>query len=187
MTTQTINPILADSIPDKSNSSLMIAAALEVLLAGMYPFSMYNEQALGMVRNFIRGFIFRDGDHYASYAEFCQRILMARHYAEKNAWYANSAGLVSWLDPENKQGFAGTAAWYATLQDKRSKQPLYLLELKAFPEAVLEMAEEPVAAIYTYWNNWFMEKQARDAAMLFRMVSLAMAFPGIRLPADCAD
>ena len=178
MTTATNNPVIADTIPDKENSALMITAALQVLLAGMYPFKSYDEQTTGLARQFIRGVVLRDGAHYANYAGFCQRILMARHYAEKNPWYSNPFGLVSWLDPENKQGFAGTAAWYATLQDKRSKQPLYLLELKAFPEAVLEMAEEPVPAIYNYWNNWFMEKQALDAALLFRLVSLAMALPG---------
>jgi hypothetical protein len=177
MNTATNNPVIEDAIPNKLNTSLMIAAALEVLLAGMYPFKICDEQTLAQARYFIRGFVFRNEHHYANYAEFCQRILMARHYAEKNSWYVHSCSLLCWLDPDNKKGFAGTAAWYATLQDKRSILPLHLLELKAFPEALLEMAEEPGSGIFRYWNNWFIERNATDAALMFRLVSLSMAYP----------
>jgi hypothetical protein len=101
---------------------------------------------------------------------------MTRRYIIQNPGYKFDFTVISWLDPENKFGFSGTAAWFATLQDKRKPDPVHLLELKAFPEALLELAEDPSADNFNYWNGWFSERKAWDQALILQLTAVQIAF-----------
>lgn len=167
---------LNDVIPDKKNIPLMIQAAWYLLVSGLFVFKNYNMATEKTAKAFIRSFIEAGADPYKAYLEFCQRIFMARHYIFQHSGYHFTSSILSWLDPDNKHGFAGTATWFNKLQEKRTIQPTYLLELKAFPEAMLELAEEPAKDNFHYWAEWFIEREARDQYLMLQMVGVKMVF-----------
>ncbi len=164
-----------DAIPDRDNISLMISTAWLVLQTGLFPVNR-NEQSESLAKSFIRGFIGNSSNAYPLFAEFCQRILMARHFLCMNPHYCFRDSMMGWLDPENKKGFAGTRPWFENLLDKRTKDAAHLLELKAFPEAILELAEERSADNFHYWNNWFHERQAWDQVLMLQLGAVQLAF-----------
>ena len=86
MTKETNHSDLADTIPNKSDSSIIIIAIQEILLAGIYPFSICLIIIPVLARNFIDGFMLHNG---AKYARFFMRIPLARENAEINSWYAH--------------------------------------------------------------------------------------------------
>lgn len=164
-----------DAIPDRSNVQLMVDTAWLVLKTGLFPVNR-DEQSQSLAKSFIRNYIGNSDNAYPLFAEFCQRILMARHYLKKNLSYCFPKSIIVWLDPENKYGFAGTKAWFLTLLDKRSKNTAHLLELKAFPEAILELAEDCSTDNFHYWNNWFQERQAWDIVLMLQLGAVQLAF-----------
>lgn len=176
METNTTQGKIQDAIPDKQNINLMVSTALLVMQTGLFPCCNNSPLARQLARVFIKGFITRSGEAYANYAEFCQRILMARRYRIQNPDFSFSFTIMAWLDPDARLGFAGTAPWFATLQDKRKQKPLHLLELKAFPEAMLELAEERSADNFHYWNSWFMERKAWDESLMLQLSGVQLAF-----------
>jgi hypothetical protein len=181
MDTNNQQSILNDVIPDKSNINRMVNTAWHVLSAGLFPAAVIDDAAGAMARAFIKSFINREGNPYTHFAEFCQRILMVRYYMKCRPAFEIRYDINGWLNPSNKKGFAGTAEWFATLKDNRSINPIHKIELKAFPEAILELAEEPTPEIFHYWNNWLAEKKAVDIQKMFMMVGGCLAFRNAEL------
>lgn len=167
---------MQDTIPDKKNVPLMNQAALQVLVNGLYALAAVDAVALKKAADFVSKFIGDDEKAYARFAEFCQRILMVRHYIITHPKFQFAYPLHRWLDPANKHGFAGSAQWFADLQEKRKLRPMHMIKLKAFPEAILELAEERSPEIYNYWFPWFLENDATDEAILFKLTASSIAF-----------
>ncbi len=176
MDTNTTQQPPTDVVPDKTNIGRMVNTAWHVLSAGLFPSQMNAEPSKAMACGFIQSFLSRTENGYASFAEFCQRILMVRHYQQNHPRFGMHHKLNSWLDPANKLGFAGTEKWFANLKENRALHPVHLIELKAFPEAILELAEDPTPDIFHYWNDWFIEKKAMDIQRMFMMVGGCLAF-----------
>ncbi len=176
MDTNTTEDIITDVIPDKTNITRMVNTAWHVLSAGLFPAAVADKASCAMAKAFIKTFLEQEGKAYDHFAEFCQRILMVRYYMACRPDFQIRYDVNSWLNPSNKLGFAGTAPWFATLADNRSINRIHKIELKAFPEAILELAEEPTPEIFHYWNNYFIEKRAVDVQRLFMMVGGCVAF-----------
>ena len=105
-------------------------------------------------------------DKEAAYKAFVQRVLMTRLYLQQTGKkYLPTP--TEWLNPNNQNGFAGTAKWMEQLQEKRKAMPLHRLELKAFAEAILEMEEEPTARNFHYWRSYFIERNQQGLLNLF--------------------
>ena len=156
----------------------LTTAALQLLLEALFPLKQLPCSSLQLARSFIAAFITANGNHYANYAAFCQRVLMARHYFLEENYVPPGLTLLNWLDPENPNGFAGTEAWFARLQEKRKKTALHLLELKAIPEAMMEMIEEGSTEIYQYWYHWFQERGNTDPLLMWKMLAGSLFFNG---------
>jgi len=153
-----------DVIPDKKNSPLMTNSAWNLLIAALWPHSIYDDK--------IRSLIDEAYDPYDAYAEFCQRVIMARRYILQNPEYKISCSITEWLHSSNKNGYAGTAVWFERLQEKRKENRTYLIELKAFPEAMLELADDPAKDNFNYWSNWFLERKTNDHHLLLQLVGV---------------
>lgn len=176
MNTNTEQTGYDDVIPDKKNIPLMADTAWILLAVSLGPSTIYDKPTEKMAKAFIRAFMSADKDPYKAYAEFCQRILMARRFIDQNPDYDFNSTIPHWLDPRNHHGFAGTAGWFEKLAEKRKADPIYLLELKAFPEALLELSEEPASANFHYWADWFLERGAHDQYLLIQLVGAQLVF-----------
>ncbi len=168
--------MIADTIPNKNNTGLMVSSALSFLEVALFPYKENRSPVKQVAGIFIRHFIGLNENAYAKYAELCQRIFMTRRYIIQHPSYDFNFNMLSWLDPDNAKGFAGTAPWFETLQDRRKQNPLHLLELKAFPEALLELAEERSADIFHYWHSWFKERRAWEQFLMLQQVGVQLAF-----------
>ncbi len=166
--------IEADVIPDKMNIARMADTALLVLTTGLFPKTLLNQYKAREAKACIRAFITHGGAYYKNFAAFCQRILMVRYFMSRNPWFEIRFDILTWLKPEVKRGFVKTANAFEEMQGIRKLDPLFRLELKAFPEAVLELAEEGTPEIFDYWNDWFAERKAWGVREMFQKVSIAL-------------
>ncbi len=168
--------MITDVIPDRKNINRMVNTAWHVVSTGIFAATKHNKAETAMAKTHIRNFITRSGDAYKNYAEFCQRIIMVRRYKAHNPGFHIRFGIVAWLNPEIARGFAGTALWFERLAANRKENPIHLIALKAFPEAILELAEELTADIFNYWNDWFQERRQADICAMTMMVGAKLAF-----------
>jgi hypothetical protein len=104
----------------------------------------------------------------------CQRLLLAYEYKQRNPKHLVATPLITWLDPQNRNGFAYTTHSMANIIDIRKRSPLYRLDLRAFPEAILELAQEPIGCIYQYWLSWFAQQPSHSCHTLFQCVAAAI-------------
>ena len=169
--------IETDVIPDKQNMARMVHTAFLVVTAGLFHATKLDANKTAVVASHIKGFITRADDPYKNFSAFCQRILMVRRYLAFNKGFQIRFNIETWLNPEVARGFAGTAAWFDRLLYSRKEHPIHLLELKAFPEAILELAEEGTREIFDYWYDWFGEKKATDIREMMKLVALQMNLP----------
>jgi hypothetical protein len=115
---------------------------------------------------FITAFIQEQQNPKKAYADFVQRVLLARQYINSHpGTYAPIPSL--WLCPANKNGFAGTQRWYQAVETARAAVPKYKQPLKAFAEAVLETVQTQRAKDFHYWRSYFSEQEAQQCLNLF--------------------
>lgn len=142
-----------------------------------YSFSAKEEKES---KGFIRAFLSKGCQPDKAFGAFCERVLLAKAYVERDV--KRYVPLPSaWLDPNNPNGFAGTASWNQRLQDMRSSMPLYRIEWRALGEAIVEMAEEPSADNFSYWKNYFLERKAAALIPLFCSATMNMQYATV----DC--
>lgn len=92
-----------------------------------------------------------------AFTNFCQRIILARQNIKSlNTDFLTLPSL--WLDKENPEGYASTKDLLDEIKALRHSLPGFQIEIKALAEAVLEFAEEPTNENFTYWRNYFNEK-----------------------------
>lgn len=121
-----------------------------------------KEKAMDLIKDFIK----QQANPKKAYAEFVQRVLLARQYILTHPGaYAPIPS--QWLNAANKNGFAGTQRWYASLQNIRQSLPLYKLPVKAFAEAVLETIQSDAARDFHFWRSYFVETQSQNLLNLF--------------------
>lgn len=114
----------------------------------------------------IKDFIKQQPGPRKAFAELVQRTLLARQYILSHpGCYAPLPS--EWLSPANKNGFAGTQRWYASLENMRRSLPLYKQSLRAFPEAILETTQSGNAKDFHYWRNYFAENNSQALLNLF--------------------
>ena len=116
--------------------------------------------------NFISSFLSTAASPQKGYAEFVQRILLARQYtATHPGTYIPLPSL--WFSTKNKNGFAGTAAWLQSVNITRSSLPNFKIHLRAFAEAIEETVESGAAKDFHYWRSWFAEHEKQSLLNLF--------------------
>lgn len=123
----------------------------------------------------VRGFIINSENPEKAYAQLVQRVLMARFYSLSNEGVTIPEPS-AWFNAGNANGFPGTANWYDRLHKKRQAYPLHRLELKAFPEAILEMVEDASARNFHYWRSWFIGHDNNKLLNLFLSTVANLSF-----------
>jgi hypothetical protein len=149
----------------KAYSNILAEAAWSLAYSSLWNTSLFSERETEAATNFINHYIYTAPDPYKGYIILCERVLLARMYVARNG--SRYIPLPStWFNVTNVKGFAGTDKWYQNLLLVRSSLPVYKIELKAFAEAILEMAEEPSVNNFSYWRNYFIERN-KDLLELF--------------------
>lgn len=121
-----------------------------------------KEKASRLIKDFLQS----RPNPLKAYAEYVQRVLLARQYILSHPGKYVPLP-VQWLSPENKNGFAGTQRWYAAIENTRHSLPAFKQTLKAFPEAVLETVQSGKANDFHYWRSYFAEREAQGLLNLF--------------------
>lgn len=101
-----------------------------------------------------------------AYIELAQRVLLARQYILTHPG-AFAPIPSQWFSPANKNGFAGTQRWLASLEETRKARPLYRQALKAFPEAIWETTQSANAKDFHYWRSYFAQNNEQSLLNLF--------------------
>jgi hypothetical protein len=150
---------------------------LDKLVATAWTFSysvLWNGETFSIkethtAKRIIRYHISNSDNLYDAYLEFCQRVLLAWEYVNKEPdRFIPRPAL--WLCPDNRFGYMGTESWFEYLKLIRRSLPLYRHQFKALPEAIMEMQDEPTAANFHYWRTWFLERSKQRALNLFLCV-----------------
>jgi hypothetical protein len=163
----TINPYLEH----------LIHTAWHLACTALWNNEVFSDKEKEEARSAIKHYLLSATDAYQAYLMFCQRVLLARQYITKSS--NRYMPLPShWLDKNNETGFAGTSKWYDKIREVRASLPIYKIELKALAEAILEMKEEPTAANFQYWRNYFIEKKAPGLLFLF-LATLTNSYYGL--------
>ena len=129
--------------------------------------SEFSSREIQQAKNSIESLL-STGNRKKAFIDFCQRVLLARHYIIKHP--GKYIPLPSaWLDKENKFGFFGTKAWMDRVNNMRQSLPAYKQEIKAMAEAVLELSQEPSAGNYNYWRSYFIDHRSPGLLQLFQL------------------
>src|SRR4030095_8935698 len=119
--------------------------------------------------NAIREFLHQSNNHRKAFNEFVQRVLMARQYI--NCHPGTYAPIPSrWFDTTNKKGFAGTAKWFADLENMRESILNFKEPLKVFSEAVLQTIHACSAKEFHAWRSYFIAKRSQGFVKLYSNV-----------------
>jgi len=122
--------------------------------ASLWKTDTFSEKEIKRAKELIREYLLNAGSPVRAYNLFCQRVLITYQYLQTHT--ESYVPLPSqWLDRNNNNGFAGTKKWMEKVLDQRSSLPFYRIELKAFAEALLELATEPSCANFIYWKQYF--------------------------------
>ncbi len=143
-----------------------INAAWLVAYTALWNGTIFSSAEQEQAQQSIQKWMQAQPDKHAAYNTFVQRVLMARLYLQKTKRRLTVTP-TEWLNPDNQNGFTGTAKWYGELLEKRKAMPLHRLELKAFAEAALEMEEEPTDRNFHYWRSYFIERNQQALLNLF--------------------
>ena len=74
-----------------------------------------------------------------------------------------------WFDENNRNGFAGTAAWLDAVTKIRKSLPDYRENLKALGEAVAEFSEDSTIKNYSFWTGYFIERKDTNLLRAFQL------------------
>ena len=150
---------------------LYIKAAWNLSYSAFWDQLDFSITEIETAKEFISVFISTGEDPYSNYLVFCQRVLMAYSYINKeDGKYIPLPS--TWFKRANEKGFIGTVKWMDSLKLKRKSIPLYRIELKALAEAVLEMTEDPTVANFRYWKSYLLER--KQGMLYYLFVSVVM-------------
>ena len=143
-------------------------SAWSIAQAVLFSGQLYTQKEKQKILMHIRSFLLSSHDPYQAYLEFCQRIMLARHYT-----YRNSNGLLyhhpaRWFRQGYSIGFDKTKPMYERLIKRRKKDPLWKKEWKALAEAIHEMHESPTCCVFLYWQKWFLNNNASAELNILR-------------------
>lgn len=165
---------LQDAI-EQEGFNVLVNAAWNFAHMALWSHCLFSTLEKDKAKKAIRLYLLHSPDPEKAYYNFCQRVLLARDYVNKNP--ARFIPLpAQWLDESNENGFAGTAAWLDQMLDKRSSLPLYRREWKALAEAVLEMATDASEKNFWYWKIYFLERGESALWELFLGIVTYMQF-----------
>ena len=112
-----------------------------------------KQEAISLIHQFIKD----QNNPRNAYAEFVQRVLMARQFIISHPGSYTSMP-AEWLGPGNKKGFQRTQRWFASLEATRRSLPLYKIHLRAFSEAILETLRSKDPKDFHFWRTFFVER-----------------------------
>jgi hypothetical protein len=165
---------LHDAIEQES-IKVLVNSAWNFAYSALWSHCFFSTLEKDKARKAIRCYLLHSPDQEKAYYNFCQRVLLARDYVNKNP--ARFIPLpAQWLDESNENGFAGTEAWLDQMLEKRTSLPLYRREWKALAEAVLEMATDASEKNFWYWKVYFLERAERNLWELFLGIVANMQF-----------
>jgi hypothetical protein len=146
--------------------NLLTNVAWKIAHTALWNATEFSNKEEEGAKDFIRNFIQKANNPVKAFSEFTQRVLLARMYIlshpGKYAPYPSR-----WFKASNSMGFAGTSKWFQTITMNRYSQPTYKLELKAFGEAVVEVAETNSSADFNYWRTYFIERRCKGLLSLY--------------------
>jgi hypothetical protein len=154
--------------PFKENTELMVNTAWLLASGRLWPCSTFSDKEEQTSKKILRNFITQVMDPYQGYLEICQRVLLTEKQVRSVSGYTIYKRPSRWLNSDSKRGFGISRHWFEELQAKREKDPLYGHALRAFCEAILDMAEEPGCKNYNYWMTWFSKQSALEEHLVFR-------------------
>lgn len=143
-------------------TSLSWHIAFTALWNGEQFSSVEIERAQELIKEYIK----QQPNPRKAYIELAQRVLLARQYILTHPG-AFAPIPSQWFSPANKNGFAGTQRWLASLEETRKARPLYRQVLKAFPEAIWETAQSANAKDFHYWRSYFAQNNEQSLLNLF--------------------
>jgi len=174
----TVNETAPNKAINSGNEVLLMTDILWYLLvSALFAGKIYPATIERSAKILINSFL-QEQDHYEAFSEFCHRVFMTRYYILQNPGYLFTNSVIHWLDPGNKHGFAGTAGWYNKLILKRKTKPGLLADLKAFTEAILDIAKDKSGENFQYWSGWFYEKNAVDQLLMIQRVGAQIGYTG---------
>jgi hypothetical protein len=132
----------------------LINSAWLCAYSSLWKTASFSNKEIWKAKDLIKDYLMSAGNPARAYSLFCQRVLLTAQYLQAHA--QSYVPLPSqWLDRNNSNGFSGTKRWMEKVLEQRSSLPYYKIELKAFAEALLELATEPTAANFLYWKSYF--------------------------------
>ncbi|HUC83477.1 MAG TPA: hypothetical protein VMR70_21370 [Flavisolibacter sp.] len=133
---------------------ILTANAWLCAYASLWKTASFSEKEVRKTTDLIEDHLTSASSPLKAYNLFCQRVLLTHYYLRTHP--ESYVPVPSqWLDKNNVHGYAGTKKWIDKLLEQRASLPFYRIELKAFAEALLEMATEPCPANFAYWKNYF--------------------------------
>ena len=148
------------------NAAVLANAGLDLTGAAIPNFVFIPSREGQQFHTSVKKFIFGICDHYLGYLEYCERILLLSENIGKYGQLKLQNNFLSWLEPGGH--FYNTKEDYDLLLKKREQYPDWKKNWKGLAEAVLEMQESHAPHILVYWENWFIERKAREELTLFR-------------------
>ncbi len=146
--------------PIKENIKGMVKCAWQLAKVSLWMGQQLPRREEIKAQGTIKSFISNQADPYKGYLEMCQRILLVHKELTQSRDHVIKESSSRYFNPYNESGFVLSVNLFAELQQRRLIEPLHNIELKAFCEAILDMAEDPDEEIFCYWLNWFGERDA---------------------------
>jgi hypothetical protein len=169
------NTTRLNEVAVQEGMNVLVTAAWNFAHMTLWSQCLFSTLEKDKARKAIRLYLVQSPDPEKAYDHFCQRVLLAREYVQKDP--SRFIPLPAhWLDEKNVNGFAGTQAWLDQMLDKRASLPLYRREWKALAEAVLEMATDASEKNFWYWKIYFLERGERTLWELFLGIVANMQF-----------
>lgn len=166
----TLKVVKNDSTPETQITKL-VKTAWNFAYSSLWNCTQFSSKEINVSKEKIEEYLLLARNPEKAFLVFCQRVLLARQYVNKNA--ARFVPLPSlWLDRNYEYGFAGTKTWYDEIKAVRDSLPAYKAELKALAEAALEFSEQPTTQNYQYWRQYFIDKQMPGLLNLFQVIAV---------------
>ncbi len=136
---------------DSERRALLFFYAQRIFMvaqSALNPNKACTERAQMQTYTHILLFFLKTPDAYAKrFDEYCQRILLAKHYLRKYPEFIPQP-LEVWTNPENPKGFRGTKDWYEKTLIKRKENKDYYLNITVFAKAFRLYVNNPTAHNY---------------------------------------
>lgn len=163
--------IIRDNEQPDVKISRLVSTAWNFAYSALWNCTRFSSKEIATAKEKITEYLSLSRNPEKAFLSFCQRVLLARQYVNKNA--GRFIPLPSlWLDRNYEFGFTGTKAWYDEIKTIRESLPDYKAELRAMAEAVLEFSEEPTTQNYQYWRQYFIDKQTPGLLTLFQVIAV---------------